>query len=136
MKSWQRRRYFPSSFIAATYWSYPKSLPTLLTNTYDSIPSISLIYYTGVTSVTNFLSRALRCNLGKTHVFIYQVTRTVATLLTAWQNAASASSYCLQKSSANRVVDIPDIKHIHTYIHTYTYIYTRMVRDSNNFIHS
>jgi len=41
----------------------------------------------------------------KRQVFIYSVNRTVATLLTARQNAACAFNYWLQASYVSRVVD-------------------------------
>ena len=43
-----------------------------------------------VASYTSFKNSNFGGNLGKIHVFIRQVNRTVATLLTAWQNAATA----------------------------------------------
>jgi len=38
-------------------------------------------------------TRTLRRNLGKGHVLIHQANRTVATLLAAWEKAASAFCY-------------------------------------------
>ena len=50
-------------------------------------------------------SRTAGCNLGMSHVFIQQLKRTVATLLTACENAARARWYFfLHASRASRVV--------------------------------